>query len=204
MAKSGAVLPAAALVACLKCRSRGSPRSVGAPPSGLRRRQIDSRSRIGSAPTAVAPWQIPVRVGRWRGWDEIEPGGPERVTSAEAGQRHPAARPQAEAADCLLGIGRAGREMAAIEADQRGERIAIGRDQPASGEPRRPGNMAQQESPGSKSYRQKRAHRGSIFEEQAVVTECKFMETAIANGHAAAKLSDRGRFFGLDPNPRRL
>jgi hypothetical protein len=64
--------------------------------------------------------------------------------------------------------------------------------------------MAQQESPGSKSYRQKRAHRGSIFEEQAVVTECKFMETAIANGHAAAKLSDRGRFFGLDPNPRRL
>jgi hypothetical protein len=36
------------------------------------------------------------------------------------------------------------------------------------------------------------------------VTECRFRETAIANGHAAAKLSDRGRFFGLDPNPRRL
>jgi len=113
------------------------------------------------------------------------------MTSAEAGQRHPAARPQAESADCLLGIGRARREMAAIEADQRGERIAIGRDQPASGEPWRPGNMAQQESPGSKS-----AHRGSIFEERAAVTECKFRETAIATGraHAAAKLSDRAAF----------
>jgi hypothetical protein len=84
--------------------------------------------------------------------------------------------------------------MAAIEADQRGERIAIGRDQPASGEPWRPGNMAQQESPGSKSYRQKRAHRGSIFEEQAAVTEYKFREPAIANGHAAAKLSNRAAF----------
>ena len=50
----------------------------------------------------------------------------------------------------------------------------------------------------------KGAHRDSIFEEPAAagrcVTECKFREMAIANGHAAAKLSDRGRFFGLDPN----
>src|SRR5262249_15922070 len=54
-----------------------------------------------------------------------------------ARQRHPAARPEAEAADGLVGIVRAGRQVPALEADQGRQYVAIETDQALSQEPRR-------------------------------------------------------------------
>src|SRR5437588_8430489 len=75
-------------------------------------------------------------VGTQRWWDEIEPRCSPRVTTAEPRQRHPPSGPQAEAADCLVGVGGAGRQVAAMEPDQRRERVTVNRDQPARGETR--------------------------------------------------------------------
>ncbi len=72
------------------------PASAAAPeapgPSSVRgRREVDGA--IGPAPAAVAPGEEPARV-MGQGWrHEIEPGRAKRMTAAEPGQRHPAARP---------------------------------------------------------------------------------------------------------------
>jgi hypothetical protein len=66
---------------------------------------------------------------RERSRHEIEAGRAEGMTAAEACQRHPPTRPQAEAIDRLIGIARACRQMPTFESDQSGERVAIDLDQ---------------------------------------------------------------------------
>ncbi len=122
--------------ACLKCK-RGHDLYDGpkrcndciaellAPSARSRRRGVDGI--IGPAPAPIAPGQVPARMVRERRRHEIEPGGPERMAAAEPRQRHPPAGPQAEASDRLIGIAGAGRQMAAMEPDQRGEGVAIER-----------------------------------------------------------------------------
>src|SRR5262249_4639745 len=85
---------------------------------------------IGAAPAPVAPGQVPARIIRQGGRYEIEPGRPKGMTAAEPRQRHPAARPQTEAADRLIRVGRAGRQMPAIEPDQCRNAMAVSLDQP--------------------------------------------------------------------------
>src|SRR5690349_2013234 len=53
------------------------------------------------------------------------------MATANSRQRHPAAGPQAEARDRLLGIVRASRQMAAARAHQPRQRVLIGSDQAA-------------------------------------------------------------------------
>src|SRR6516162_7425962 len=65
------------------------------------------------------------------------------MTAAEPRQRHPAACPQTEAADRLVGVGRAGRQMAAIEPDQCRNAMAVKLDQPARGKRGAAGKVAQ-------------------------------------------------------------
>ena len=54
------------------------------------------------------------------------------MTAQHARQRHPAARPQTETAEGLVGIVRAARQMPAVQSGQRCKGIAVGSDQPAS------------------------------------------------------------------------
>src|SRR5262245_5807771 len=61
------------------------------------------------------------------------------MTAGKACQRHPPAGPETEPGERLVGVVRAGRQVAAMEADQRRERIAVGLDQDTANEPRRPG-----------------------------------------------------------------
>ena len=89
------------------------------------------------APASVTPRQPPPRPRRQRLRHEIESRRAKRVTAREPGERHPAARPQTEAGQCLVGIIRAGRQVAAMKTDQRRQRIAICFDQPARHQTRR-------------------------------------------------------------------
>ena len=59
------------------------------------------------------------------------------MAAGEPRQRHPPARPQAEAIERLVGVGRAGGQVTAIESDQGREGMAIELDQAARGERRR-------------------------------------------------------------------
>ena len=59
-----------------------------------------------------------------------------RLAAREARERHPPAGPQAVAIERFVGVFRAGRQMAAMKADERRERVAIGFDQAAAGEAR--------------------------------------------------------------------
>ena len=49
---------------------------------------------------------------------DVEAGGAERMAAEQPRHRHPSAGPQAKAPDRLLGIGRAGRQVPALEADE--------------------------------------------------------------------------------------
>src|SRR5262245_52433709 len=57
------------------------------------------------------------------------------MAAEEPRQRHPAARPQAEAPDRLIGVLRAGRQVPALKADQGREGVAIDSDEAAPGHP---------------------------------------------------------------------
>jgi hypothetical protein len=110
----------------------------------MRQSKIQSASQFclfgmcpGAAPAAVTPRQVPVRPRRQRSRDNIEAGCPVGMTASEPGERHPAARPQSEAVDGLVRVGRAGGQVAAMEPDQCRQRIAIEADQAASGNTRR-------------------------------------------------------------------
>src|SRR5262252_9669350 len=76
------------------------------------------------------------------------------MTAAEPRQRHPAARPQTEAADRLVGVGRAGRQMTAIEPDQCRNAMAVKLDQPARGKRGAAGKVAQK-----RTHAPSQAHR---------------------------------------------
>src|SRR5262249_9346459 len=79
----------------------------------------------GPAPAAVAPGQIPTRAIRQRRRHEVEPGGSEWMAATEPAERHPAAGPQTEAANRLITVIRAGRQMPAVEPAQPGKAVAV-------------------------------------------------------------------------------
>jgi hypothetical protein len=88
---------------------------------------------VDAAPTAKPPRQTPSRAG-WRPLRHVvDPGGPPRLAAQQPRQRHPAAAPQTESLDCLVGVHRAGRQMAAVVADQRRQGVLIDPDRAASG-----------------------------------------------------------------------
>ena len=58
------------------------------------------------------------------------------MTAQQARERHPGAGPQAIAVERLVGIFRAGRQMATMEADQGRERVTVDLHQSAAGEAR--------------------------------------------------------------------
>ena len=99
---------------------------------------VRSRARISAAPSTIAPRQIPALIDGQRCRDEIEPRCSPGMTAAQPRQCHPSSGPQSEAADRLVGIGRAGRQMAAVKPDQRRESVAIDADQSARGDARKP------------------------------------------------------------------
>src|SRR4051812_37710507 len=76
---------------------------------------------VGAPPAAIAPRQIPAGVLRHLLGNEIEAGGSPRMTPGEPRKRHPAAGPEAVPSDRLVGIGRAGRQMPAMKAQERRE-----------------------------------------------------------------------------------
>jgi hypothetical protein len=99
------------------------------------RRWFKARLGIGPAPAAVTPRQIPARMPRQCWGNEIETGRPEGLAPAKPSERHPAAGPQAEAADRLPGIAGAGGQMAAVESHEGGECQTVGADQSLRDQP---------------------------------------------------------------------
>jgi hypothetical protein len=103
--------------------------------------QLDRRSGqrgagtvIDPAPSCVAPRQVPTRSRRQRVRNEVQPGCAPGMAAQQAGERHPAAGPQSKSFERLVSIVRAGRQVPAMKADQRRERVAIDFHQPAAGE----------------------------------------------------------------------
>ena len=93
-----------------------------------------------SAQGALTPRQRPNRHGRYH----RAPGGRRQrhvvdarrapgLAAQQPRQRHPAAAPQAETFDRLVAIDRAGRQMPAVVADQRRQRVPIDPDHRAPG-----------------------------------------------------------------------
>src|SRR5215813_15132689 len=101
----------------------------------------------GPAPAAVAPGQIPTRAIRQRRRHEVEPGGSEWMAATEPRQRHPAAGPQTEAANRLITVIRAGRQMPAVEPAQRGQAVAVDLNESAAEAARRARKIAQNQVP---------------------------------------------------------
>src|SRR6516162_6754770 len=97
---------------------------------------LAARIAMRPAPASITPWQVPVRMTWQISGDEIEAGRPQWLASAKPRQRHPRARPQSEAADCLRGIYGAGGQMPAFESDKRRKGEAISADQGLRAQPR--------------------------------------------------------------------
>jgi len=91
------------------------------------------RRRVDAAPAAVAPGQIPARPRRSRCRNVVEALGAPWVAAREPRQRHPRAGPESKSVERLIGIGRAGRQVPAIVADQRRQRVPIEPDHAAPG-----------------------------------------------------------------------
>ena len=89
--------------------------------------------RVDAAPASVPPWQVPTRAGRPRRRHVVDAGSAPGLAAQQPRQGHPAATPQSEALDRLVAIDRTGRQMAAIEPDQRRQRVTIDPDQRAAG-----------------------------------------------------------------------
>jgi len=87
------------------------------------------RDRVGAAPAAIAPRQVPSRPRRQRVGHEVEAGRAERLAAQHACERHPSAGPKAMAREGFVGILRAGRQVPAVPADQgrQGELIRLHR-----------------------------------------------------------------------------
>src|SRR5208337_3671336 len=105
-------------------------------PNRYRPRRLAVQIGMRAAPPSVTPRQIPARMTRQCGGDEIEAGCPKRLASAKPRQRHPPAGPQAEAADRLIGIYGAGGQMPAFKSDEGGKGEAVGADQGLRGQAR--------------------------------------------------------------------
>lgn len=103
------------------CKSALAP----LPPAGSGTR------RVGAAPAGIAPRQVPACRRRKFPRHEVEAGSSPGVASQQTRESHPAARPQAEAADGFARIVRAGWQMPTFRTDQRRNAVAIDRNQAA-------------------------------------------------------------------------
>ncbi len=107
------------------------------------RRKLESGAawisgRVDAAPASVPPRQIPSRARRPGQRHVVDPRGAPGLAAQQPRQRHPAAAPQSEPLDRLVAIDRTGRQMAAIVADQRRQRVPVDPDQGAPGVARQP------------------------------------------------------------------
>ena len=89
--------------------------------------------RVDAAPSPVTPRQIPSRARRLRRRDVVDTRSAPRLAAQQARQGHPSAAPQSETLDGFVTIDRACRQMPAIVANQRRQRVAVNPDQSATG-----------------------------------------------------------------------
>src|ERR1044072_5240217 len=92
--------------------------------------------RASPRPFPEPPRRIPVCAARRLVRHAVDAGCAPWLAAQQPRKRHPAAGPPAVAVERLVGIFGAGRQMTAMKADQRRERVAIGFDQAAAGEAR--------------------------------------------------------------------
>src|SRR6185312_11759884 len=92
-----------------------------------------------AVPPAIAPGRVPARTLRQPRRHEVEAVGAERLAAQDARQRHPAARPQAEPRDRLVGIIGAAWQVAAARPDQRRQCVTINGHQRVGGDSRQTG-----------------------------------------------------------------
>jgi hypothetical protein len=92
-----------------------------------------ARRRVDATPAAVAPGQIPARPRRSRCRNVVYARRAPGLAAQQPRQRHPSAAPKTKAFDRFVGIGRAGRQMPAVVADQRRQRVPIEPDHAAPG-----------------------------------------------------------------------
>ena len=95
------------------------------------------RRRVRPAPAAIGPRPIPCRPCRQFLADDVDARCPAGVAAADPRQPDPAAAPQAEALDRLVGIGRAARPVPALPPDQRREAELVPADRPMRSSARR-------------------------------------------------------------------
>src|SRR5690349_9827239 len=81
-------------------------------------------------PLAIAPGPVPAGARRRRFGHGIVAGRTEGAAALETRERHPAAGPEAMAADRLLAIAGAGRQIAAVLADEGRQDQLVEPDQP--------------------------------------------------------------------------
>ncbi len=100
--------------------------------SSAAHQQCALHQRVDAAPAPVAPRQIPSRTRRPRQRHVVDAGCAPGLAAQDPRQRHPSAAPQAEAFDRFVAIDRACRQMPAVVADQRRQRVPVDPDQRAS------------------------------------------------------------------------
>src|SRR3954454_8961888 len=85
-------------------------------------------------PAAVAPGRVPMRALRRSFRNAIDARCAPWLAAQQARQRRPGAGPKPKTIEGLVGILRAGRQMPAMETDQRRQCIPIDLHEPAAGE----------------------------------------------------------------------
>ena len=98
------------------------------------------RIDVVATPASVAPRPIPSGLICHFGWHRIVSRSAARPTTLKASQPHPRTRPQAEAADRLLGVFRARRQIAALPPHKGGQCHPVKPDQKHAG----PGRQTRQ------------------------------------------------------------
>ena len=99
----------------------------------LQRGATGSSRRIDAAPSAESPRQIPSRARRSCERHVVDPRCPPGLAAQQPRQGHPSSAPQPKALDRLVGIGRTGRQVPAVVANQRREGVPVNPDQRAPG-----------------------------------------------------------------------
>lgn len=108
---------------------------MGADRDGFRpKRRSERRRDVAAGPAAIAPRHIPARARRQFVRDRIKPRRAPGMTTQDAREPDPKPRPKAKPPHGILGVFRAGRQIAALPAHQRRQRIPIDAQQ----EDRRP------------------------------------------------------------------
>src|SRR6516162_432678 len=88
-------------------------------------------------PAPIAPWTRPGGAGGGPTGRRIVARAAPRVATADSRRSHPGAGPKAVPLDRLVGIGRAGRQVSALPANQARERELVETDQRVGGSARR-------------------------------------------------------------------